>query len=319
MPRKKGKVEFRYYEVPHGEPLLALLGDAWIRPYGYDEHDRPITDLHFHNLLEIGYCYEGKGELIFEDTVYPYEAGVITVIPKNYPHTTNGVRQVTNRWEYLFVDAEKMVQQLFEGQRRQADLILERLGRQAICATDARQPQMASLIRSILGEMTHHREMYAEAVYGLMKALFIEISRYAADHSEKREGDLFRQKKPELVQIARALEYVGDCYDRPLRISDLAGACHMSETHFRRLFVQCMGMHPVDYINQVRVKMACERLRKTNEPISDVAVKCGFPSLATFNRNFRKITGAAPNEWKKQPEAYEWRLQEKVIEMHEGW
>ena len=318
MPRKKGKVEFRYYEVPHGEPLLALLGDAWIRPYGYDENDKPITDLHFHNLLEIGYCYEGRGELVFEDTVYPYEAGVITVIPKNYPHTTNGVRQVTNRWEYLFVDAEKMVHQLFGGQKRQAELVMERLGRQAICTTQERQPEMAALIRRVLGEMRDHREMYAESVYGLMKALFVEISRYAAEHSEKRE-ELFRLKKPEQVQIARALEYVGDYYDHPLRIGDLAGACHMSETHFRRLFVRCMGMHPVDYINQVRVKMACERLKKTNEPISYVAVKCGFSSLATFNRNFRKITGASPNEWKKQPEAYEWRLQEKVIEMHEGW
>lgn len=34
MARKKENLEFRYYDIPHGEPLLALYGEDWIRPYG---------------------------------------------------------------------------------------------------------------------------------------------------------------------------------------------------------------------------------------------------------------------------------------------
>ena len=82
MARKKGNVEFRYYEIPHGEPVLALYGDAWIRTYGYDEKDQPILDLHFHNLLEVGLCIYGDGEIILEETAFPYQAGTLTVIPK---------------------------------------------------------------------------------------------------------------------------------------------------------------------------------------------------------------------------------------------
>lgn len=317
VARKKGKLEFRYYEIPHGEPLLALLGEAWVRPYGYDKNDKPIMDQHFHNLLEIGFCHEGRGELVFEDTVYPYREGTITVVPKNYPHTTNGVRSVVNRWEYLFIDMEKVLPELFPGRKRQAEPLLERINKQAICTTVSQQPELAGLVRSILREMTQRKEMYAEAVYGLMRAMFVEIGRCSVQGEEQPEPE--RPKKPEQIQISRALEYVGDYYAKPLKISDLAGACHMSETHFRRVFVRCMGMHPIDYINMVRVKMACERLRKTNEPIADVALKCGFTSLATFNRNFKKITGTVPNEWKKQPEAYERRLQQKNIEVYNGW
>ncbi len=40
--RKKQEIEFRYYEIPQNEPCMALLGEAWIRPYGMDS-------LHFHN------------------------------------------------------------------------------------------------------------------------------------------------------------------------------------------------------------------------------------------------------------------------------
>ena len=41
--KKKEKIEFRYYEIPQKEPLLALMGDKWIQYYGID-----ADFLHFH-------------------------------------------------------------------------------------------------------------------------------------------------------------------------------------------------------------------------------------------------------------------------------
>ena len=51
-------MELRYYKMPEGSPILALLGQKWIQNYGND-----IDYLHFHNYLEIGFCYEGQGFL----------------------------------------------------------------------------------------------------------------------------------------------------------------------------------------------------------------------------------------------------------------
>ena len=51
---RKSKIEFRYYKMPSGIPILALLGREWIRTYGVG-----IDYLHFHNCLEIGDCYIG--------------------------------------------------------------------------------------------------------------------------------------------------------------------------------------------------------------------------------------------------------------------
>ena len=56
--KKKDTMELRFYEVPQNEYVLALLGDSWIRDYGHDE-----SNLHFHNLMEIGYCKHGTGEI----------------------------------------------------------------------------------------------------------------------------------------------------------------------------------------------------------------------------------------------------------------
>ena len=49
--RKKPKMEFRYYQMPAGSPILALLGQKWVQNYGND-----VDYLHFHNYLEIGFC-----------------------------------------------------------------------------------------------------------------------------------------------------------------------------------------------------------------------------------------------------------------------
>lgn len=82
--RKKPKMEFRYYQMPSGSPMLALLGEKWVQNYGRD-----IDYLHFHNYLEIGFCYEGQGTLTLGEEDVRFSGREFSVIPRNYPHTTN--------------------------------------------------------------------------------------------------------------------------------------------------------------------------------------------------------------------------------------
>lgn len=318
MARKKGNVEFRYYEIPHGEPVLALYGDAWIRTYGYDENDQPIQDLHFHNLLEIGLCIYGDGEIILEGTAFPYQAGTLTVIPKNYPHTTNAANHQPNKWQYLFLDVDKLLTEFYPDNRRISERLAYRISKCACCTMVQEHPDLALLVRQILKEMEAHEEFYREVTLGLLRALVMEMARLNPELIEKSDREE-RSRKSDILQITRALEHVSDHYDREIKIGDLAQLCHLSETHFRRIFARCMGVHPIDYVNQVRVKNACELLKKSNDSITEISSKCGFCSLATFNRNFRKFMGITPNEWKKLPENYERRLAENKISYYDGW
>ena len=59
--------------------------------------------------------------------------------------------------------------------------------------------------------------------------------------------------------------------------------------------------------------------KMTDQPIADVAHKCGFTTNSTFNRNFRKVTGMTPLEWRKRPENYEQQLLKFDIHSEEGW
>lgn len=81
--RKKDTMEFRFYELPQGESALVLCGESWKRVYGHEEFH-----LHFHNLLEIGICREGNGNMYLDEDIYQYHDGDITFIPENFPHVT---------------------------------------------------------------------------------------------------------------------------------------------------------------------------------------------------------------------------------------
>lgn len=61
-------MEYRYYEIPAGSPVLALLGDKWVQNYG-----REIDYLHFHNHLEVGFCYYGEGTVTFKEEDLPFD------------------------------------------------------------------------------------------------------------------------------------------------------------------------------------------------------------------------------------------------------
>lgn len=119
--------------------------------------------------------------------------------------------------------------------------------------------------------------------------------------------------------LSDRLEYIRNHYATPMKISEIASVCHISESHFRRLFEDNIGMTPVEYLNQVRIRKACDLIKKTGNSMEEIAVKVGFTTTSTFNRNFKRITGTSPYQWKKQPDNYESRLAQCSILIEKGW
>lgn len=307
--RKKAQVQFRYYEIPQNQPVLALLGEKWIQNYGAG-----VEFLHFHNHMEIGFCYGGQGDLVLDETVHRFDADMFSVIPKNYPHTTNSDFDAISRWEYLFVDVESFLRDCYPNNLMFAEDIAKRVNRRASFVRVEEQPVIARMILEILDEMRDKEEFYVETVRGILLSLLLNIARMNRVPASK-----VRNQMTGITQIAKAMDYVSDNYFREISVPDLAKECHMSETHFRRIFQKHMNMAPADYVNFVRIQMACEYMKKHTDSMETVAVKCGFQTVSTFNRNFKKVVGITPYQWKIHPENYEARLLNYKISAYKGW
>ena len=304
-------MEFRYYKMPEGTFILALLGEKWIQSYGRD-----VDFLHFHNYLEVGYCYEGTGELVLGETSYRFSGEEFTVIPSNYPHTTNSDPGTISRWEYLFIDVEGILEALYHGMgnTKRMNHMLHRINSRAIFQKAEQNPKIAAIIRNLLQIMRNTEEFYMDEAKGVVVELLVNVTRENGDGKKPLELN-----GRTTIPIMRAMDYITDHFMEPLKIEELAKRCHISETHFRRVFSEYMNMSPLEYINLVRVQTACNYLENTDESMADIANKCGFTTPSTFNRNFKRVTGISPSEWRRRPENYEQQLLKSWIHSEQGW
>lgn len=307
--KRKMKMEFRYYQMQDGSPILALLGEKWEQNYGRD-----VNFLHFHNYLEIGYCYSRAGELVLGEETVRFAGREFTIIPPNFPHTTTSDIGNISKWEYLFIDVEGFLANA-AGTPLRAEKMVQRIYSKAFCLKECEYKSLSDKILKLLDIMRGGEEFYLEEAKGILLALLAEVARLNRSSQEEN----IEEKGKITNMIARSIDYISQYYMEDIRIGDLAKESHISETHFRRVFTSYMHMSPLEYINKVRIQTACEILKKTDEPISDIAYKCGFTTNSTFNRNFRQLMGMSPAEWRKRPENYEQQLLKFDIHSEKGW
>ena len=244
-----------------------------------------------------------------------FYGGIVTVIPPNYPHTTNSDIGTVSKWEYLFIDVEGFMKKFLDNPVK-AEKVIQRIYSRALFFEEKENLSISKKIHKILDIMRDGEEFFLEEAKGVLAALLVEIARLNRDSGE----DKVAENAGKLTNmITSVLDYVSYHYMEDIKIEDLANICHISETHFRRVFNSYMKMSPLEYINTVRVYTACELLETTDAPVADVAHKCGFTTNSTFNRNFKQLMGVTPLEWRKRPESYEQQLLRFDIHSEKGW
>lgn len=310
MAGKKPRLQFRYYEMGPRNQVLALLGEDWRRPYG-DE----IDVMHFHNYMEIGICHEGRGECVLRDYVKPFEGGCIVIIPPNYPHNHISVPGSTAFWEWMYFDIESVLQDMKELSYSKLDTeyMLNVLYGSALFFHQEEYQKISNTILEIRGECDKKVYMYREKIRGLLQSFVVELLRIHNVNSE------MPKKNPRSFQIAPALNYVKKNYNEDIRIRDLANVCSISESHFRRIFQECMNMTPNDYVNVARIHEAGRLLLKSHATMEEIAYRVGYGNVSTFNRNFKKMLGMTPYQWKRSPDNYAGQMLNFKISALKGW
>ena len=94
-------------------------------------------------------------------------------------------------------------------------------------------------------------------------------------------------------------KFIDKNYMEDITIEKLADIAGYSKYHFSRIFKQYSSISYIKYVNIKRTKVAEKLLLDPRIPITDVAMRSGFSSLATFNRIFKEIKHCTPSDFKK--------------------
>ena len=100
--------------------------------------------------------------------------------------------------------------------------------------------------------------------------------------------------------VARAQHYMEQHYMENVTVSKLAELGYVSPSAFNRRFKKEIGITPIEYLIEIRIKRAKVMLKRRDISITDIAMRCGFNSGAHFATCFRKHVGITPAEYRER-------------------
>lgn len=93
--------------------------------------------------------------------------------------------------------------------------------------------------------------------------------------------------------------YIRENFNKKLSLKSLAAEFGYSPENIRKIFQRtCPGLTPGKLISRLQMQEAVKLLENTNNPIGNIAQKCGFSDMFTFSKKFKKIFGVSPREYR---------------------
>jgi len=96
----------------------------------------------------------------------------------------------------------------------------------------------------------------------------------------------------------RVQDYIETHLDDRLTLTDLAGVACLSPYHFSRSFKQAVGVGPQRYVTQRRLKRAKTLMRRTNQPLAEIALRVGFADQSHLTSIFHREIGMTPGRFR---------------------
>jgi AraC-like DNA-binding protein len=256
----------------------------------------PVSFMHYHNYVELGYCYRGSGIFFIDEKVLPFSAGDSSIIFENQIHIAQSDAKNLSDWKFVTLDETKLLSDFGFTDLGTLSNIIKKIHNSENIYRKNDESKIPELIYEIVSEMESHKENYTIMVKLLIAQLFLKLGRIDCTTNRDTNFNYFDRIK----KISPAIKCITDNYANEINIHTLAQLCFMSMTNFRRIFKSATGKSPGEYLHTVRIKMASIMLLNSNDSILEISLKVGYPTVSSFNRHYKDILGMSPRDWRKQ-------------------
>jgi AraC-like DNA-binding protein len=170
--------------------------------------------------------------------------------------------------------------------------------------TPADEDRLAPLARLALHEANAQRAGGACALARLSELLLIEVVRRHWAVSPPVDAFWLGMRDDNLGRVLTQL------HDRPAHdwtLEELARAGGMSRSVLAERFAEAVGVPPMHYLSQRRMRLAADLLAATSLSLAEIAQRVGYGSETSLSRAYKRHVGVAPAEWrrKRRATAYE--------------
>ena len=272
----------------HGTPQV---------PFGLYENRLPEmygnVPAHWHGEFELNLVHAGSGAMLLDGGRYPVSSGAVLLIPPNVLHAA-----YPEKGGYLHYDALVFRASLLGGGVDRSvtgcigPLSRGQFGvRPPVMPGDAAYPAFSACAERIFSAArkdTARDDLLLKS--GLLELIYLLTGSVPAAP---------RPEPSDNASVRPALSYMAEHYMEPVTVKDLAACCNISKSYFMACFKRAAGMSAIEHLTQLRIRAACEALSRTRQSVSEIAADCGYQNLSGFNRQFKRLTGYSPVQYRK--------------------
>lgn len=134
---------------------------------------------------------------------------------------------------------------------------------------------------------------YKETIFQLFSVILTLIKRNQSQPYEEFEGD-------DTSKIESILYYIECNIHDPNALSaeKIADEFYLSPSYIGSFFKRNMDVTLRDYISEYRYKLIEQRLRYSQDSISEIAMDFGFFDTSHLNKFFKKHSGKSPSDYR---------------------
>lgn len=101
------------------------------------------------------------------------------------------------------------------------------------------------------------------------------------------------------LRAEKIRSYIDSKYFDPLTAGDIASKLDISTRHVNNIFKERYNMTPMQYLTEVRIRVAQKLLVETGKDIISICFEVGYDSVSTFYRSFKAVAKLSPKAYRE--------------------
>ncbi len=266
------------------------IAEFWVKEPKFGVH------WHYHPEVEICYVKHGSGHRIIGDSVERFEDGDLVLVGSNLPHCWITDANFNASEKLMEVYVVHFNAAIFANNLPEFELIQNLIKRSNRGISFENTTNLLSQLLSLNKMQRINKYLSLCALLNTMaetnELSYLTSEDYLLEGSKKNEQ-----------RITKVCDFIQHHFKRSISLDEIAGLVNMNPTAFSRFFKRHIGKSPINYLNEMRIHMACTQLLTTTDKVYQIAYDCGFNSLTHFNKLFLKLHGTTPKQYRLKMKA----------------
>ncbi len=239
-----------------------------------------LFEMHWHNYIEMEFIISGEAEHIYNSDVRTVEHGHSYIITPHDFHAFHALSDITliNVCFDMNVLDEEITNALSLITFKNFYGIFDDESFADICKN----------LEAIKYEQENQQPLSNTLSKSLIYEIIINIIRIS--------GNSITQI-PSLAQ--KMISYVHTNFQKNISVTELSQHFSCTPNYIGKLFTKHTGITFNNYLNELRLKYACNMLRFSNLPVKDIAIMAGYSSIEYFFSVFKKNLRITPMDYRK--------------------